>query len=381
MGRRRVCFVVNPIAGVGGPLALKGSDGEAGLRALERGARLVAPSRAVEFLREARRLGLQKHLEFLTASGVMGEDELRETGFEDYELVHRYSSFPTKPADTLRTVQGCVDNGAELVVFVGGDGTARDVLKGLELAHATNKPVLGVPGGVKMYSSVFAENPLAAAHVIQEWLSSPSLCEAEILDIDEDAFRRGELRVKLYGYAKTPCSRFLVGSSKQPTPLTQDEEENKEAIARYIIENMEPCTLYILGPGTTTAKIAELLGVPKTMLGVDVYHDKKLIASDVDEETLYNIVKKHVQRGGKAKIVLSPIGGQGYILGRGNQQISPRVLGIVGTSNIIVIATRSKISRLRKLRVDTGDPALDSMLRGYIRVIVDYGEEYVMKVE
>ncbi len=377
----KICFVINPLAGIGGPLGLKGSDGEAGLEALRRGARLIAPSRASEFIAEAKRIGVLDKVAVLTANGLMGEDELRSEGYQSPIIVYRYEAFPTRAEDTKRTITNCLREGAELIVFVGGDGTARDVLSALERAGSTDTPLLGVPGGVKMYSSVFAENPRAAAHVLREWLENPSTCEAEILDIDEEAFRRGELRVRLYGYARTPCSRFLVGSSKQPSPGTPDEEENKEAIARYVVENMERCTLYVLGPGSTTAKIAELMKAPKTLLGIDVYHNGRLVASDVDEETLYNIVNNHIKRGGKVKIIVSPIGGQGYILGRGNQQISPRIIRLVGKENIIVIATRSKIARLRKLRVDTGDPELDKGLRGYIRVIVDYGEEYVMRVE
>ena len=377
----KICFVVNPLAGIGGPLGLKGSDGEAGLEALRRGARLVAPSRAREFVAEARRIGVLDEVVVLTANGLMGEDELRSEGYQSPIIVYRYETFPTRAEDTKKTVTNCLREGAELIVFVGGDGTARDVLSALERAGSTDTPLLGVPGGVKMYSSVFAENPRAAAHVLREWLENPSTCEAEILDIDEEAFRRGKLRVRLYGYARTPCSRFLVGSSKQPSPGTPDEEENKEAIARYVVENMEHCTLYVLGPGSTTAKIAEVMKAPKTLLGVDVYHNGRLVADDVDEETLYNIVSDHVKRGGRVKIIVSPIGGQGYILGRGNQQISPRIIRLVGKENIIVIATRSKIARLRKLRVDTGDPELDKGLRGYIRVVVDYGEEYVMRVE
>ncbi|BEP17595.1 ATP-NAD kinase family protein [Pyrofollis japonicus] len=379
--KRRVCFVVNPLAGIGGPLALKGSDGEAALIALRKGAKLVAPSRALTFLRKVKELGLDKDIEFLTASDLMGEELLKEVSIQDFQKVYTYSVFPTSPKDTINTVRNCIINNADLVVFVGGDGTARDIVDALRSANREEIPLLGVPGGVKMYSSVFAENPEAAANALLDWVRNPSTCDAEILDIDEDAFRRGELRVKLYGYVKTPCSRYLVGSSKQPSLSTLDEEENKEAIARYVVENMEECTLYIVGPGTTTKKIADILGLPKTVLGVDVYHDKEVVALDVDEETLYNIVKKHIEKGGKAKIIVTPIGGQGYILGRGNQQISPRIVKLARPKNIIVIATRSKLSRLRKLRVDTGDPELDQLLRGYVRVIVDYGEEHVMPVD
>ena len=377
--KRRLCFVVNPLAGIGGPLALKGSDGEAALIALEQRAKPSSPQRATRFLERLKSLGLENMLELLTSSGAMGEEEAKLVGLS-VTVVYRPPKWPTTRLDTIATVKTCIEKGVDIVVFVGGDGTARDVLEALRISRA-EIPVLGVPAGVKMYSSVYAENPEAAADVLKEWLSSGGLCEAEVLDIDEDAFRAGTLRVKLYGIARVPCSTRLVGSSKQPTPSSPEEEENKQAIARYITEAMEECTLYILGPGSTVKAIADELGVEKTLLGVDVIHNRRLVVLDVDEERLYNIVRKHIAKGGAAKIIVTPIGGQGYILGRGNQQISPRIVSLVGRENIIVVATRSKVGQLKKLRVDTGDPELDRKLKGYIRVVVDYGEELMMRIE
>jgi len=379
--KRRVCFLVNPLAGIGGPLALKGSDGEAGVEALRRGARLVAPERARAFLRSlpaaARRVML-----LLTAGGLMGLEEARSEGLEA-RVVYEPRGWPTRPSDTVEAVKACIGEGAELVVFVGGDGTARDVARGLRLAGASDTPVLGVPGGVKMYSSVFASSPAAAAHVLAEWLEGrTSRCRAEVMDIDEEAFRRGELRVRLHGYIYTLCSGYMVGSSKQV--LTgYSEEENKRAIARYIAENMRACTLYILGPGTTVKAIAEEIGVPKTELGVDVVHDGRVVALDVDEERLYRLVAEHRRRGGEVRIIVSPIGGQGFILGRGNQQISPRVIRAAGGQRaLIVVATGAKLASTgRRLRVDTGDEELDRELSGYIRVVTDYGVEEVVPVE
>jgi predicted polyphosphate/ATP-dependent NAD kinase len=377
---RRLCFVVNPFAGMGGPLALKGTDGRALVEALRRGAKPVAPGRARRFLsRLSARLG-GSGVVLLTAAGAMGEDHVRAAAPQlDYSVVYEPPSWPTRAEDTVETVRACLGQRAELVVFVGGDGTARDVLRGL---GGSATPVLGVPSGVKVYSSVFAVNPEAAADALAEWLSTGTLCEGEVVDVDEEAFRRGELRVRLYGVAQTPCSPLMVGSSKQPSTWGYDERENAEAIARYVVESMEPCTLYVLGPGTTVATIARALGVPKTLLGVDVVHNGRLVASDVDEETLYRIVKSHVEGGGRVRIVVSPIGGQGYVLGRGNQQISPRIVRLAGGKEaLIVVATRSKMSRLRTLRVDTGDPELDQQLRGYVRVVVDYGEEQLARIE
>jgi predicted polyphosphate/ATP-dependent NAD kinase len=382
---RRVCIVVNPLAGIGGPLALKGSDGEAALTALKRGARLVAPERARRFVKTlAKLVGTEKtELEVLTAGGLMGSNYIRETRMT-YEIVYEPSSWPTSREDTISTVRKCLENSAEAIVFVGGDGTARDVYQALQETGFKDIPLLGVPGGVKMYSSVFARTPEAAAYILVDWAKGVARaeCYAEILDIDEEQYRKGLLLVKIYAVSRTFCHKMLIGVSKQPTQLTADEEENMRGIARYFIEEYyKPCTLYILGPGTTVKTIADQMGIDKTLLGVDVVHNKKLLAKDADEETLYNMVKRHREKGGEVRIVLTPIGGQGYILGRGNQQISPRVIREAGGRKaIIVVATRSKLSRLHSLYVDTGDPNLDKELEGYIRVIVDYREETVLRV-
>lgn len=373
--RRRICFVVNPLAGIGGPMGYKGSDG-VGERLLAAGAPLVAPSRARRFVLRLSELPEAKRTILLTASGLMGEEYLRGTGI-DYEVVYRVEHWPSRAQDTRATVRECVDKGTELVVFVGGDGTARDVV-----AEAGDTPILGVPGGVKMYSSVFAETPEAAAEAVASFIRGESaICEGELLDIDEEAFRNDRLSVRLHGTARTLCTRGMVGSTKQPSPDTLGEEENREAIARYIVENMEECTLYILGPGTTVKAIEKLLGVKGSILGVDVIHNKKLVARDVDERTLYQIVSRHVEHGGRVKIVVTPIGGQGFVLGRGNQQISPRVLRAAGgKESLVIVATRTKLLKTPMLRLDTGDPCLDRELAGYIRVVTDYNEEVVTKL-
>ena len=383
MSKTRICFVVNPIAGMGGPLALKGTDGKARWEAVRRGAEPVAPKRAKRFLDELEKLGMLELISFYTATGSMGE-ELLEKYNADYEVVNIVVN-PTVAADTIETVVRCCKRDVDLIVFCGGDGTARDVSLALAGKGCKNIPVLGIPSGVKMYSSVFAVNPEAAAQAVAEFIRSEKAnccCEGEIVDIDEEAFRKNILDIKLYMLAQTLCSKHLVGISKQPTPETLDEEENRRAIADHVLRYyVRPGTLIVLGPGTTTKAIADALGVEKTLLGVDVIHCEKLVARDVDGPTLERIVENHLKQGGRVLVVVSPIGGQGFIFGRGNQQITPHVLKLVGRNNILVVATHSKISKLKKLRVDTGDPELDKMLKGYIRVVVDYGEEVVMKVE
>jgi len=360
-------------------MGFKGSDGLAQI-ALRGNVRLVSPHRAERFLKTLNlRLAHseREQLLFLTASGVMGEQLLAKHGFS-YKALH-HPPWPTSRQDTVKTAEQCLREGAEIAVFVGGDGTARDIAAVL----GDTTPLLGVPAGVKMYSGVFAETPEAAAEALIDWLRGEATpCPAEILDIDEEAYRRNELRLKLYSSATTLCTQGVVTVTKQPLP-TRDTSvaENITAIARYIAENMQECTLYVLGPGSTVAAIADVIGVKKTLLGVDVVHDGRVVARDVDEETLYELVRSHRERGGEVKIILTPIGGQGFILGRGNQQISPRVLRSAGGKSALIVAVpHAKLRTTPVLRVDTGDPHLDRELAGYIRVVTDYGEETLAKI-
>lgn len=360
----RVGLIVNPIAGMGGRVGLKGTDGDAYLRALSLGSKPVAPSRAREFLRY-----LHRDVELVTPNGIMGEEEAKEEGLRPTVIRCASEDRLTSAEDTRRCASTMI-NQIDILVFVGGDGTARDVISAVDC----KVPVLGVPSGVKMYSGVFAETPAAAAEALRKFLSGEAKpVRAEVLDIDEEAFRRGELVVKLYGYAVVPGSPEVVTEGKDSS--RHDAEELK-SIAKYVIENMEPDTLYLLGPGTSVAAIAEELGVPKTLLGVDAVYNGKAIGLDLNESQILDLLRTYR----KVKVVLSPLGGQGFLLGRGNQQLSPQILRAVGVDNIIIVSTKDKLSKLRVLRVDTGDEELNRQLRGYRRVIVGYGEEAVIKV-
>ncbi len=369
----KIGFIVNPIAGMGGRVGLKGTDGEAYKKALTLGAQPIAPYRARRFLREYKRLGIEKYVKLYAAPHPMGSSIVEEEGIP-YELTGELTSHETTPEDTKNISRIMVNRGVDLIVFVGGDGTARDIIEAID----KRIPILGVPSGVKMYSPLFAITPEAAAQILEHYVKGNyRIEEVEILDIDEEAFRRDQLKIRLYGTALTIRVPELLQSSKEPTPNTNSIRENQEAIARYVVENMEPDTLYILGPGTTVKAIADLLGVEKTVLGVDAVYNGKLVGKDLNEKQLLELVEKYK----RVKIILTPIGGQGFLLGRGNQQISPEILERIGKNNIIVVATRDKISKLRKLRIDTGDPRADEKLRGYIRVVVDYNEEVVLKIE
>lgn len=365
-----VGFIVNPIAGMGGAVGLKGTDGEDILqKAFDLGAKPIAPSRACLFLQVLE--PFKSHVTLLVGPGMMGEDEAVRYGFRSRTIGVKKDV--TTPQDTKSIAGAIVGEGVDILVFCGGDGTARDILDAVD----SKLPVLGVPTGVKMHSGIFATDPQAAAVTLSRYLwECLPLKEVEIMDVDEAAFRDGRLSAKLYGFMLVPYEPALIQGYKLESPITESELQNQAALALYVIEEMKPNVNYILGPGTTTRAIAVLLEEKKTLLGVDVFLNKKLIAADVSEAQLLELI------GDKdARIIVTPIGGQGFIFGRGNLQLSQKVIRMIGLDKIIVVATRSKLLGLKSLRVDTGDPELDQQLRGYIRVIVDYREEQAVKVE
>jgi predicted polyphosphate/ATP-dependent NAD kinase len=262
----------------------------------------------------------------------------------------------------------------DLILFGGGDGTARDIYA----ASGNNFPVLGIPAGVKIHSAVFAINPRGAGELALAFLKAGRvrLREVEVIDLDETAYRNGQIRTQLYGYMTIPYQRGRIQNQKVPTPTS--ETVQAQAIAADVIERMAPEKAYLLGPGTTTRAIAERLGLPKTLVGVDIITRDEILAQDVGER---QILEHLTQRS--LGMIVTPTGGQGFIFGRGNQQISPRVIRQVGRENIQVVCLSSKIAALRgrPLRVDTDDLEIDSLLSGYIDVITGYREKIVYKIE
>ncbi len=368
---KTIGLIVNPVAGMGGAVGLKGTDGKAIVnRARSLGAKPVAPARAEAFLAELN--PVESGVRLVVGAGSMGEDEAKSAGFTYKVLGERKKE--TSAEDTVAIAKKMVDAGVALLVFCGGDGTARDIQRTVNM----NVPVLGVPTGVKMHSAVFAVNPQAAAGVTIRFLYGElSLREAEVMDVDEKAFREGRLSAELYGYVLTPYEPHLIQANKLASPMTESELRNQAAIAIHIIENMKPDVAYIIGPGTTTRTIGDLLDAKKTLLGVDIFYNKKIVASDVNEKQILEAIS-----GKTAQIIVTPIGGQGFIFGRGNQQISPEVIRRVGLDNIVVVATESKLRSLKTLRVDTGDPNLDVALRSRkLKVVADYKTEYVARIE
>lgn len=365
---KRIGFIVNPIAGMGGSVGLKGTDGDAYIEALKRGAKPVAPLRALEFLNSIE----SRDFYIISATGAMGADIVVQSRVRDnlYAVIGEIKSTTTRE-DTIKIARE-MSKLVDLVVFVGGDGTARDICEAVDMST----PVIGVPSGVKMYSSVFALSPVSAAKLLDMYLRGLTrLVEREVVDTDEESIRRDIIAIRLYGYLLVPLAEGLVQESKF-IYTGYDEEEAKFAIARYVVENMEPNAPYILGPGSTVKAICRVLELPCTLLGVDVILNKKLVVRDAWEKDLLNILEKYR----RIKVVVTPIGKQGFIFGRGNQQISPRVLSRINREDILVVATRSKMNELKYLFVDTGDRELDRKLSGYYKVLVDYNMYTVTRV-
>lgn len=349
-------FLINPIAGMGGTVGLKGTDGLMA-EAVRRGATPRASIRAEAALRLLS--GAPVH--FLTCAGAMGEDSLSGTGLS-FDVVYTPKGTITSAEDTKAACNIFLKQGVSGIVFCGGDGTARDIYD----IVGQKVPIIGIPAGVKMYSAVFAITPAAAAELITKSGQLPTT-EAEIMDVDEEAYRNGRLSTTLHGYARTPTLPLKRQQSKWVS-VPGDEDQALLDIARFICEIMREDTLYFLGAGTTTSAVADRLGLEHTLLGVDAVRSGVLVGRDLDESGMLALLKDH----SPAKIIVSPIGAQGFILGRGNQQISPEVLRMVGIKNVIVVATPQKLERTPVLYIDSGDADLDSRFGDSILVISGY---------
>jgi len=364
-------LVVNPIAGMGGRVGLKGTDSQEILRkARARGADPVSPGRteaALDVLKE-RASGLR----LLTGSGEMGETEAKSCGF-DPTAVGDIQSDRTTATDTKRIAAEMVDRDIDLLVFAGGDGTARDVAD----AVGRSVPAVGIPAGVKIYSSVFAPNPRAAGELAVLFFGGETdgLELREVMDIDEADFRDNTLSAQLYGYLEVPYEQQLVQNPKSSG--SGSSKSDRREIARGVVQGMDDDTLYILGPGTTTKVIADELAVESTLLGVDAIRDGETVGSDLSELEILDLPGDDA-----AEVIVGVIGGQGCVFGRGNQQLSPSVLRWVGTDNITIVATEDKILSLEnnRLFVDIQDSDLNEELSGYTKVRTGLNEQMVVSV-
>jgi len=372
MGKSKLGFIINPIAGIGGRVGLKGSDGlEIQKKARLLGAIPQSENRSNEALERIR--PIRETIELITWSGEMGENAAKRCGFNPI-AVGTINAGHTTAKDTIVASKEMLRRQVDLLLFAGGDGTARDVYRAVGL----DLPVLGIPTGVKIHSGVFAINPKRAGDLVVSYLQGrlTGLREMEVMDLNEDAIRMGQVSAELFGYLMVPFNRRLVQGLKAAGDA--GKHDALYGIVNDFVQNwLKEDIFYIIGPGTTTRAIFTELKLPKTLIGIDVLQNKQLVASDVNEEQILTILQK-----GPGKIVVTPIGGQGYLFGRGNQQISSNVLRRIGRENIIVISTRQKINALqgRPLLIDTGDYAVNTMLQGFTRVITGYKEQIVYPV-
>ncbi len=369
MRLKYIGLIVNPYAGLGGRVGLKGSDGvETRRRALEMGAVPLSPARTVDALRELEGL---EGFQLITYPGKMGEDEAREAGVD--HVVIGTTSGETSGDDTKRAASEMKEMGVDLIVFSGGDGTARDVYSVI----GESVPVLGIPTGVKIHSGVYALDPRSAGVLLRRFIEGGSheTRLVEVMDIDEEAFRADVVQARLYGYMNALFHEELIQGSKEGSGST--DETSTLGVANEVFDEMDAEVLYILGPGTTIKPIADRMGVEKTLLGVDVVQGGKLVLKDANERQLLDIIE-----GKKSRLYVTVIGGQGFVFGRGNQQLSPAVIRSVGKENIMIVATPNKLATLRgkPLRVDTGDISLDEELKGYHKLHTGYGRRTIYKI-
>ena len=366
----RLGVIVNPDAGLGGKLGFKGSDGRA-IEARKAGATDRSGPRMRQCLQHLHGLLVSSlnrtgsMIEIYSWSGRMGGDWLPETS-EKMKVVHTgQTPTPTSAADTSDMVRTLVDAQVEAILYAGGDGTTRDIVNALGAlgSGATSTPVIGVPGGVKMHSGTFATTPKAAAEVVLSFaMGDLRTAITEVMDLDEEVYQHGEWRVRMYGEAWTPSSpRFMQGAKEQVERVSEDD--TIEGLAHHVqsLVDDEPDLMVVWGSGGTLRRMGEHLDLDLTLLGIDVWHAGTLFR-DLNEQGLLDILGSHHDQQDQPRpllLLLSPMGGQGFLIGRGNLQLSPAVLRLVGHDRLLGVATPSKLIGLEAVRIDTGDEALD----------------------
>jgi predicted polyphosphate/ATP-dependent NAD kinase len=358
MASWRVGLIVNPIAGMGGRVGLKGTDGAERLaEARRRGAVPVAAGRARDALAVLR--------------ATLGSLEILDGDVPGREAP---GSRPESGEVSRRAATALADAGIDLLLFAGGDGTARDIAS----AVGDRMPILGIPTGVKMQSGVFATSPAAAGHLAAAWLASAArpTRRAEIVDLDEEDAARGRLGPRLFGYARVPEAG--PGLQHRKAARRPEDDASLAAAGAELAARLDPDTLYVVGPGTAPKSVLAARGLNGTLLGVDLLRGGRLVATDVGEAEILNAAEL-----ARVHLILGVTGGQGFVLGRGNQPIGPRVVARAGRAGLTIIAGRGKLALLheRRLFVDSGDPAIDLAFAGHVRVVTGPGETAVMRLD
>ena len=373
MKQFKLGLVINPIAGIGGSVALKGSDGEGiAEQALALGATAKSNERALLALEIL--LPYKDNIVIYTAAADMGERTAKALGFNTV-VVHELSGETTTAFDTEQAVTTLISYDIDLLLFAGGDGTARNVCHIVE----DKFPVLGIPAGCKIHSGVYAITPKAAGRVVELMITNQlvSLTDADVMDIDESLFRQGVVKAKRYGEMQVPSELRYIQAVKSGGK--ESDELVLLDIAADVIAKMDD-ELFIIGSGSTTAFLMEELALENTLLGVDAICQQTVVANDLTEPKLWQLLSTYPEN--ELKLVITLIGGQGHIFGRGNQQLSPRVIRAIGKENIMIIATKTKLNALqsRPLIADTGDSDLDIELSGYLPVITGYNDQVLYPV-
>ncbi len=368
----RLGLIVNPLAGLGGTVGLKGSDGVAQL-ALAKGAEPKAGLRTQTALQVCEHLKSQ--IQVITVAGDMGENVLAALNWPCQVLQDFKPSMPSIAADTKQAALLLKEQGIDLLLFAGGDGTARDICAVIEDAC----PVLGIPAGVKIHSGVYGVTPKAAGEVVA-LLATGQLVDLQaqgVKDIDEEAFRNNQVNAKLYGEMLVPQAGHFVQAVKQGG--MEQEDLVLEDMAAYLAREMLDDVLYLVGSGKTTQFLMDYLNLDNTLLGVDAVFNGQVVQADLAELDILKLLETY----SNAKIIVSVIGGQGHVFGRGNQQLSSHVIKKIGRENLQIVCTKTKLTQLdgRPLLVDTGDTQLDAELAGYIEIITGYQDKVLYPIQ
>ncbi|MBU0497448.1 MAG: ATP-NAD kinase family protein [Candidatus Thermoplasmatota archaeon] len=377
MKKYHIGLIVNPIAGMGGKVGLKGTDGVVD-QAKKLGATPVAADRTNAMLKKFQSFqSSTTPIHWYTCEGLMGHDALVAVGFTTDTIVYASRSSETSALDTKKACESLVKNDLDLLLFCGGDGTARDILKAID----KRVPILGIPSGVKMHSAVFGITTAATAKMLAEFIQGRlTIGDVEIMDLDEERYRKGEWNIRLYGIAKGIIEPTYVQVGKATYESISDNTI-KDELAEHITDTMKdnPETLFLFGSGGTIDYIAEKLYLSNTLLGIDAIYQNKTIATDLNEQQLLTLIKKYPN----VKLVLSPIGAQGFILGRGNLQLSSQVIKKIGIDNLIIISTPAKLLHTPIIRVDSGDPQLDKAFtkHEFFMVVIGYRLSRVVKIQ
>jgi len=377
----RIGILANPDAGLGGRLGLKGSDGQAEL-ARSKGAEDRSGPRLESMLRHFSRIHRDEsiRIEWITSSGRMGTEWIPdELDLGTISEIHQ-SLGQTSASDTQDAVAMLLENGIDLLVYSGGDGTTRDIVSTLSSSETPELPVIGVPSGVKMHSGCFASSPKAAAEVLSAWIHGDLLVSStEVLDLDEELYRKGKWVVRLYAEAFSPNSpRWMQGSKE--LIQTESEEEIIIGISDHIEESIvEDGRLVIWGSGGTLREIGGNIGFELTTLGIDATLGSEQVGTDLAESGIIDLLDSH---DGPVTLLLSPMGGQGFLIGRGNLQLSPPVLSSIGIDNILGVVTPAKLLTVRALRIETGDDSLDEAFasKRYMKVLQGYRTTRILPV-